>query len=58
MDIYIKYRVDGIDSTCEKAFVIHHIGSSLVVPPLVLNRYMAWWLCPVGFMHGFCMAFP
>ena len=57
-EVYVKYRVDGADSICQKAFFVHHIGSILLVPPLVLNDYMGWWQNPVGFLHGFCLAFP
>ena len=54
----LKYLVDGADSLCEKGFFIHHIGSSILVLPFVINNYQGWWLNPVGFMHGFCIAFP
>ena len=57
-DMYYKYPVDGSDSICEKAFYIHHIASLVIVPPLFLNRYIPWWVCPIGFMHGFCIKFP
>lgn len=57
-DIYIKYQVDGSDSICEKAFYIHHISSLIILPPLILHRYISWWTCPIGFMHGFCILFP
>ena len=57
-DIYIKYPIDGSDSICEKAFFAHHISSLIILPPLFLNKHIAWWICPIGFMHGFCLAFP
>ena len=25
---------------------------------MFINDYMGWWLNPVGFLHGFCLAFP
>jgi hypothetical protein len=57
-DILVKYRVDGIDHFCEKTFLIHHVGTLFLLPPLFLNRYIPWWVSPVGFMHGFLLAFP
>ena len=58
IDMYFKYPIDGSDSICEKAFYIHHIGSLLIFPPLFLNRHISWWICPIGFLHGFCIKFP
>ena len=57
-DIIVKYRVDGIDQFCEKTFFVHHVGTLFLLPPLFINRYIPWWVPPVGFMHGFLLAFP
>lgn len=57
-DIIVKYQIDGIDRFCDKAFLIHHIGTLMLLPPLFLNRYIPWWVNPIGFMHGFLIAFP
>lgn len=57
-DMVIKYKVDGGDSICQKSFFIHHVASLFIMPPLFLNRYIPWWACPIGFMHGFCIYFP
>ena len=26
--------------------------------PLIINRYIPWWVNPIGFMHGFSVKFP
>lgn len=57
-DMIVKYQVDGADTICEKAFFIHHGSSLILLPPLILNSYIPWWVCPIGFMHGFCINFP
>jgi hypothetical protein len=43
---------------CKKTFLIHHMGSILIIAPLIINRYIPWWVNPIGFMHGFLMAWP
>ena len=57
-DIVIKYTVDGGDTICQKGFFIHHISSVFIIPPIFLNSYIPWWSNPIGFLHGFCLAFP
>ena len=57
-DMAVKYPVDGADSVCEKAFFIHHSSSLIILPPLILNRYIPWWVSPIGFLHGLCIKFP
>lgn len=57
-DIAVKYQVDGADSVCQKGLFIHHFGSLFILPPLVLNSYIPWWVNPIGFMHGFAIRFP
>ncbi len=58
VDMLVKYPVDGGDSICQKSFFIHHVGSLFIMPPLFLNRYIPWWSCPIGFLHGFAIYFP
>jgi hypothetical protein len=57
-DIPVKYFVDGGDTICQKGFFIHHVASLFIIPPLILNSYIPWWANPIGFLHGFCLAFP
>lgn len=57
-DIYVKYQVDGGDTICQKSFFIHHGWSLLLLPPLIINDYIPWWVNPVGFLHGICIFFP
>lgn len=33
--------------------------SSLVLfPTIFINKHIAWWICPIGFMHGLCIWLP
>jgi hypothetical protein len=57
-DVPVKYFVDGGNTICQKGFFIHHIASILVIPPLIFNSYIPWWVNPIGFLHGLCIAFP
>ena len=57
-DMAVKYPVDGAETICDKAFFIHHGSSLFILPPLIINSYIPWWACPIGFMHGFCIKFP
>ena len=57
-DMVVKYPVDGAETICEKAFYIHHGSSLFILPPLILNKHIPWWVSPIGFMHGFCIKFP
>lgn len=57
-DMAAKYPIDGAHTICEKAFFIHHGSSLLILPPLILNKYIPWWVSPIGFMHGFCIYYP
>jgi hypothetical protein len=57
-DIPVKLAVDGADSLCERAFLIHHLATLFVLPPIVLNKYIPWWVHPIGFLHGLVMALP
>lgn len=54
----IKYVSDGGDMICQKAFFIHHVSSLFVITPLIVNRYIPWWVNPIGFLHGFLIFFP
>ena len=58
LDILVKYPVDGIDSFCEKGFFIHHLSSLFLLPPLFINRYIPWWVTPIGWMHGILLYMP
>lgn len=57
-DMPVKYFVDGGDTICQKGFFIHHVASLFIIPPIILNSYIPWWANPIGFLHGFCLAFP
>jgi hypothetical protein len=54
----VKYHTEGTDSICIKAMYIHHFAGIFVLASLFLNSYIPWWTCPLGFMHGICIAFP
>lgn len=41
-----------------KAMYIHHFAGIFVLASLFLNSYIPWWTCPLGFMHGICIALP
>lgn len=57
-DIPVKYVVDGGDTLCQKGFFVHHVASLFIITPIIINRYIPWWSNPIGFLHGFCIAFP
>lgn len=57
-DIYVKYHIDGGDTICQKSFLVHHISSLFLIPPLYLNRYIPWFVNPVGFFHGIAIFYP
>jgi len=58
IETIVKYPIDGADTVCKKTFLIHHMGSILIIAPLIINKYIPWWVNPIGFMHGFLMAWP
>ena len=58
IDILVKYSSLGTDGICEKAFLIHHLGALLTIPPLVINEYIPWWVSPLGWMHGVFRIWP
>ena len=49
--------MDGSDSICEKAVIMHHIASYFIIGPLILNKCIPWWVSPVGFIHGWIVYF-
>lgn len=57
-DMAVKYPVDGAETICERSFFVHHGASLFIMPPLFMNKYIPWWVCPIGFMHGFTINFP
>lgn len=57
-DVTVKYMVDGVETVCQKALLIHHVASEFIIIPLVVNRYIPWWANPVAFLHGFLIYFP
>jgi hypothetical protein len=57
-DIPVKFAVDGASTICTRTFFIHHFSTLLVLPPIILNTYIPWWVNPIGFLHGFVMLFP
>lgn len=58
LDILVKVSALGTDGICEKAFLIHHIGALITIPPLFLNDYIPWWVSPLGWMHGIFRIWP
>ena len=58
VDTWVKYHADGIGTLCLKAFFIHHISSIFILPPLFINKYVPWWVSPIGWMHGFLLFLP
>lgn len=57
-DIYVKYLIDGGDTICQKSFLVHHVSSLVLIPPLFLNSYIPWFVNPIGFFHGIAIFFP
>lgn len=57
IDTTVKTYVDGTDSICEKAVIIHHLASFFIMGPLIINEYIPWWVNPVGFIHGYIVFF-
>ncbi len=57
-DSVVKYMVDGGQTICQKALLIHHISSEFIITPLFINSYIPWWANPIGFLHGFLVYFP
>lgn len=53
IDTAVKSYVDGTDTICQKAVIMHHIASFFIIGPLILNEYIPWWVNPVGFVHGY-----
>lgn len=58
VDCIVKYIVDGDKSICQKCLFIHHIASFFIILPLITNKYMPWWVNPIGFLHGIIVFFP
>lgn len=58
VDMTVKYKIDGAETICEKGVFIHHLGSVLIIPPMIINNYIPWWVNPIAFMHGFSIYFP
>ena len=56
-DTTIKSYVDGVETVCQKATLIHHAASFFIIGPLVYNSYIPWWVNPVGFVHGYIVYF-
>ena len=57
-DMAIKYPIDGAETICEKGLFIHHLATLFILPPMIINRYIPWWVNPIAFMHGFAIKFP
>lgn len=57
IDTSVKAYVDGSDSICEKAVIIHHVASFFIIGPLIMNECIPWWVNPVGFIHGYIVFF-
>ena len=58
LESIVKWQIDGHQTICMKAMYIHHFAGIFVVAALYLNQYVPWFTCPLGFMHGVCIAFP
>jgi hypothetical protein len=56
-DTFVKGYVDGIESICQKAIMVHHVASFFIIGPLVINSYIPWWVNPIGFIHGWIVFF-
>jgi hypothetical protein len=56
-DMFVKGYVDGTESICQKAVIIHHVASFFIILPLVINSYIPWWVNPIGFIHGWIVFF-
>jgi hypothetical protein len=57
IDTAVKSYVDGTESICQKAVIMHHIASFFIMGPLIINSYVPWWVNPVGFVHGYIVFF-
>lgn len=57
VDSLVKGYVDGTESICQKAMLIHHVASFFIIIPLVINSYIPWWVNPIGFIHGWIVFF-
>ncbi len=53
LDTAVKSYVDGTETICQKAVIMHHVASFFIMGPLILNEYIPWWVNPVGFVHGY-----
>jgi hypothetical protein len=56
-DCIVKYIVDGDQSIPQKALFIHHIASFFIIMPIITNKYIPWWVNPIGFLHGIIVFF-
>jgi hypothetical protein len=57
VDTIVKGYVDGTETICQKALIIHHTASFFIIIPLVINDYIPWWVNPIGFIHGWIVFF-
>ncbi len=57
VDTTVKVYVDGYQSICQKAMIIHHVASFFIMTPLIINYHIPWWVNPVGFIHGYIVFF-
>ncbi len=56
-DSIVKAFVDGTQTICQKALLIHHIASFFIISPLIYNSYIPWEVDAVGFIHGYIVFF-
>ena len=42
IDFIVKAYIDGTETICQKALLIHHIASFFIIGPLVYNSYIPW----------------
>ena len=57
-DCIVKYIVDGDLSIPQKCLLIHHIASFFIIVPIITNKYIPWWVNPIGFLHGIIVFLP